>query len=105
VQTRNLFAGNLTRHPCFDSLKEGTDYRIAAPLTNTDKIMNDSLWVGVYPGMNRARLECIIASIKGLVKNLKRREASCLVADYVFDFIANKVCSTFLSSPVAVPCI
>ena len=68
VQTRNLFAGNLTRHPCFDSLKEGTDYRIAAPLTNTDKIMNDSLWVGVYPGMNRARLECIIASIKGLVK-------------------------------------
>ncbi len=51
IQTRNLFAGNLTRHPCFETLKEGTDYRIVAPLVNTDTIMNQSLWIGVYPGM------------------------------------------------------
>jgi CDP-4-dehydro-6-deoxyglucose reductase, E1 len=40
IQTRNLFAGNLTRHPCFETLKEGTDYRIAAPLSNTDIIID-----------------------------------------------------------------
>lgn len=63
IQTRNLFAGNLTRHPCFDSLKEGTDYRIAAPLTNTDKIMNDSLWIGVYPGMTKPMIDFMVATI------------------------------------------
>jgi len=65
VQTRNLFAGNLIRHPCFDSLKEGADYRIAAPLTNTDKIMNDSLWIGVYPGMKAAAIDYV----SGLIRN------------------------------------
>lgn len=63
VQTRNLFAGNLTRHPCFDSLEEGSDYRVAAPLANTDKIMADSLWVGVYPGMDAPRLAHVIDSV------------------------------------------
>jgi len=60
VQTRNLFAGNLTRHPCFDVLRKDVDYRIAAPLINTDKIMADSLWVGVYPGMAPQHLEHMI---------------------------------------------
>lgn len=64
IQTRNLFAGNLLRHPCFDSLKEGIDYRIAGALTNTDKIMNDSLWVGVYPGMDRERLTYMINTVR-----------------------------------------
>lgn len=57
IQTRPLFAGNLTRHPCFRGLKEGTDYRIAGPLDATDQIMNNSFWVGVYPGMERTMLE------------------------------------------------
>jgi len=73
IQTRNLFAGNLTRHPCFESLKEGVDYRIAAPLTNTDKIMNDSLWVGVYPGMGREKLEFMAHAI---AKTLQSQGAS-----------------------------
>jgi CDP-6-deoxy-D-xylo-4-hexulose-3-dehydrase len=64
IQTRNLFAGNLTRHPCFAALQEGTDYRVATPLVNTDKIMNDSLWVGVYPGMTPEKLEYIADTIK-----------------------------------------
>mgnify|MGYP001205388393 CR=1 FL=1 len=64
IQTRNLFAGNLTRHPCFDDLEEGTDYRIVVPLTNTDRIMNDSLWVGVYPGMGIDRLGFLIETVK-----------------------------------------
>ena len=68
IQTRNLFAGNLTRHPCFDDLKEGVDYRIASPLTNTDKIMNDSLWVGVYPGMDADRLKFIVDTVSRCAK-------------------------------------
>ncbi len=51
VQTRLLFSGNLIKHPCFDGLR-GTDaYRVAGSLENTDFIMNNSFWVGVYPGM------------------------------------------------------
>ena len=52
IQTRMLFAGNLTRHPCFDELRRtGTGYRIVGKLTNTDRIMSDTFWIGVYPGM------------------------------------------------------
>ena len=52
VQTRMLFAGNLTKHPCFDELrKSGKGYRVVGGLENTDRIMNDTFWVGVYPGM------------------------------------------------------
>jgi len=65
IQTRNLFAGNLTRHPCFESLRDGTDYRVAVPLTNTDKIMNDSLWIGVYPGMEGDALDYMVECVRG----------------------------------------
>ncbi len=52
IQTRMLFAGNLTKHPCFDQMRaEGRGYRIVGDLTNTDRIMGDTFWVGVYPGM------------------------------------------------------
>lgn len=52
VQTRMLFAGNLTKHPCFDEMRAtGEGYRIVGTLDNTDRIMNDTFWVGVYPGM------------------------------------------------------
>ncbi|MDD3704272.1 MAG: hypothetical protein PHR12_08610, partial [Victivallaceae bacterium] len=59
---------NLTRHPCFESLVEGCDYRIAGTLTNTDKIMNDSLWIGVYPGMSEAKLDYMVKTIKKFIK-------------------------------------
>ncbi len=52
IQTRMLFAGNLTKHPCFDEMREeGKGYRIVGELANTDRIMKDSFWIGVYPGM------------------------------------------------------
>lgn len=52
IQTRMLFAGNLTKHPCFDEMrKTGEGYRIVGDLAVTDRIMTDSFWVGVYPGM------------------------------------------------------
>lgn len=51
IQTRLLFSGNLIKHPCFDEIR-GTDaYRVAGDLSCTDFIMNNSFWVGVYPGM------------------------------------------------------
>lgn len=51
VQTRLLFSGNLIKHPCFDQIR-GTDaYRVAGSLENTDYIMENAFWVGVYPGM------------------------------------------------------
>ncbi len=52
IQTRTLFAGNLTKHPCFDEMRRrGEGYRIVGNLENTDRIMKDTFWVGVYPGM------------------------------------------------------
>ena len=58
VQTRMLFAGNLTKHPCFDEMrKTGEGYRIVGTLENTDRIMNDTFWVGVYPGMTNEKID------------------------------------------------
>ncbi len=52
IQTRMLFAGNLVKHPCFDGMrKSGEGYRVVGELQNTDRIMRDAFWVGVYPGM------------------------------------------------------
>lgn len=69
IQTRMLFAGNLIRHPCFDGMREkGTGYRIAGNLTNTDRIMRDSFWVGVYPGMTDEKLEYMSKIIKEAVE-------------------------------------
>lgn len=51
IQTRLLFSGNLIKHPCFDQIR-GTDaYRIVGELDATEFIMNNTFWVGVYPGM------------------------------------------------------
>jgi CDP-6-deoxy-D-xylo-4-hexulose-3-dehydrase len=56
IQTRMLFAGNLLRHPCFDAMRRSkSGYRVIGDLKNTDRIMNDTFWVGVYPGIDAAR--------------------------------------------------
>jgi CDP-6-deoxy-D-xylo-4-hexulose-3-dehydrase len=68
VQTRNLFAGNLIKHPCFDEMVLDKDYRVVGDLKNTDKIMNDSFWFGVYPGMSKEKLDYIIERIKEFVQ-------------------------------------
>lgn len=65
IQTRMLFAGNLTKHPCFDEMRRtGGGYRIAGELTNTDRIMSDTFWVGVYPGMTDEMIDFMATSIK-----------------------------------------
>lgn len=60
IQTRALFAGNITRHPCFESMEEGKDYRICGDLEKTDAVMNRGFWVGVYPGMTKEMLNEMI---------------------------------------------
>ena len=51
IQTRLLFSGNLVKHPCFDHIRNTDAYRVVGDLNNTDYIMNNTFWVGVYPGM------------------------------------------------------
>ena len=63
IQTRLLFSGNLLRHPCFDPIRGTEAYRVAGDLANTDFIMDNSFWVGVYPGMTDAMLDYMAESI------------------------------------------
>lgn len=68
IQTRMLFAGNLIKHPCFDEMRrDGAGYRVAGSLTNTDRIMRDSFWVGVYPGMTDEMTDYMAKIIKEAV--------------------------------------
>ena len=68
IQTRMLFAGNLTKHPCFDEMRaDGSGYRIAGELLNTDRIMKDTFWIGVYPGMTDEMIDYMIKTIKSSI--------------------------------------
>ena len=65
VQTRMLFAGNLIKHPCFDQMREsGTGYRVVGDLAVTDRIMRDTFWIGVYPGMTDEMIDYMAETIK-----------------------------------------
>lgn len=68
VGTRLLFAGNLTKQPAY----EGVEYRIEGGLAHTDKIMNDSFWVGVWPGLTDAHFEYMVETMADVVKELMR---------------------------------
>ena len=63
IQTRNLFAGNMLRHPMFDALVKDQEYRVIGELPNTDKIMNDSFWIGLYPGMGDEAIKYMVEKI------------------------------------------
>lgn len=68
IQTRMLFAGNITKHPCFDQMrKSGSGYRVVGGLEVTDRVMRDSFWIGVYPGMTEEMLQYMIQVIKEVV--------------------------------------
>lgn len=71
IQTRMLFSGNLIKHPCFDEMrKAGKGYRVIGDLANTDRIMNDTFWVGVYPGMTDEKLVYMAKIIKEAVSKV-----------------------------------
>lgn len=64
IQTRMLFAGNLIKHPCFDEMRvTGEGYRVVGSLENTDKVMNETFWVGLYPGMTERMLDYMARTI------------------------------------------
>lgn len=67
IQTRNLFAGNMLRHPMFDHMTLDTDYRVIGDLKVTDKIMTDSFWIGLYPGMGDDAINYMIKKIREFV--------------------------------------
>jgi CDP-6-deoxy-D-xylo-4-hexulose-3-dehydrase len=60
IGTRLLFAGNLTRQPYM----KGKNYRVSGDLTNTDVVMNDSFWIGVYPGLTKEMLDFTVEKIE-----------------------------------------
>ena len=65
VQTRMLFAGNILKQPCFDEIRnDETKYRVVGDLKTTDEIMNNTFWIGVYPGMTDDKLDYMIETIK-----------------------------------------
>lgn len=72
IQTRMLFAGNLIKHPCFNEMRETKEgYRVVGDLTNTDNIMNNTFWIGVYPGMTKEMLDYMAEKIHEFVGKSK----------------------------------
>lgn len=70
IQTRLLFSGNLIKHPCFDQIR-GTDaYRVVGSLNNTEFVMNQSFWVGVYPGMTDEMIDYMAQVIKDAINTM-----------------------------------
>lgn len=63
ISTRMLFAGNIIKHPCFKTLQ----YRISENLINTDIIMSDTFWIGVYPGMSNGMIKYIIEKFDSFI--------------------------------------
>ena len=58
IQTRMLFGGNIIKQPCFNEMrKSSTGYRVVGSLENTDYVMSNSFWIGVYPGMSKKKLD------------------------------------------------
>ena len=69
IQTRMLFAGNLTAHPAFDDMrKTEKGYRIVGELANTDRIMRDTFWLGVYPGLMDEKIDYMAVAVKAAVR-------------------------------------
>jgi CDP-6-deoxy-D-xylo-4-hexulose-3-dehydrase len=64
VQTRMLFAGNVVKQPVFDEMRASVEgFRVAGDLTVTDRIMNDTFWIGVYPGMSDEMIDYMAKTI------------------------------------------
>ena len=68
IQTRLLFAGDITKQPCFDDIRGGSEYRVVGKLEATEFIMNNSFWVGVYPGMTDEMIDYMAQIIKEAVE-------------------------------------
>lgn len=75
IQTRMLFGGNMIKQPCFNEIRNSDSYRVVGELKNTDIVMSNSFWVGVYPGMTKKKMDFIISKIKNFFKkNIKNEK-------------------------------
>jgi CDP-4-dehydro-6-deoxyglucose reductase, E1 len=68
IGVRLLFAGNITKQPYFKNYD--IDYRISGDLKNTDEIMNNTFWIGVYPGLNKAMLDYVVKSFEEFLETV-----------------------------------
>ena len=81
IQTRMLFSGNIIKHPCFDELRSSEHaYRVVSKtssshssidsplLPETDRVMCDTFWIGVYPGLTDEMIDFMIQKIRELVE-------------------------------------
>lgn len=68
VQTRLLFSGNIIKQPCFDNIRESQEYRVVGDLSNSDFVVDNTFWVGVYPGMTDTMIDYMAEVIKEAVR-------------------------------------
>lgn len=64
IQTRLLFSGDITKQPCFDAIRNTDAYRIVGDLKNSDFVIRNSFWIGVYPGMTDTMVDYMVQVIK-----------------------------------------
>jgi CDP-4-dehydro-6-deoxyglucose reductase, E1 len=64
IATRLIFAGNLVRQPAY----EGVQYRVIGDLGQSDRVMNDAFWLGVYPGLSEPMLEYVIETVRSFCR-------------------------------------
>jgi CDP-6-deoxy-D-xylo-4-hexulose-3-dehydrase len=67
IGTRLLFGGNLLRQPAFKDTKR----RVVGDLSVTDRVMNDTFWIGVWPGLSNQMLDYVIESLDAIIKGEK----------------------------------
>ena len=67
VQTRLLFSGNIVKQPCFDQIRDTDAYRVVGDLANSEFVVNNTFWVGVYPGMTDDMIDYMAQVIKEAV--------------------------------------
>jgi len=66
IGTRNVFAGNLLRHPAYMNLEEK---RVVGKLTNADKVMNQAFWLGVWPGIDDLKIQYMMEKTANFIKD------------------------------------
>lgn len=65
IETRQLFAGNILRQPAY----EGSPHRVAGTLTQTDLVMKDTFWIGVYPGLTEGAIDHMVNALHQCLKS------------------------------------
>jgi CDP-4-dehydro-6-deoxyglucose reductase, E1 len=72
IQTRMLFSGNMVKQPCFDEMrKAGDGFRVVGDLAVTDNVMNNTFWIGVYPGLTEDMISYMIDMIRDFTESIR----------------------------------